>query len=267
MEFKVHKRGGFNKKKYEKSDIDLAYKFAKKASKEFGTFLRAVVLFGSTTKRNKKKQGDIDVLMIVDDVTYMLSPEIVETYRIVIEKLIAEVSFKLHITTLKFTTFWDYTRIGDPVGINILRNGVALIDTGFFYPLQLLLYQGKIRPTKEAVQSYFSRAPTTLYNSKWHVLQGTLDLYWAVIDAAHAALMKQGVMPPAPNEIAEVMEKELVKKKLLDKKYPKIMRKLYVVSRMILHREIKTVDGKTYEAYYKEAKDFIDTMKKIIDIK
>ena len=67
-----------------------------------------------------------------------------------------ESSEKLHITTLKFTSFWEYIRAGDPVGVNILREGMALIDSGFFEPMQQLLIQGKMRPSPEAVWVYFS---------------------------------------------------------------------------------------------------------------
>ena len=50
---------------------------------------------------------------------------------------------------------------------------------------------------------YFGRAPITLRNSKWHLNQATIDLYWAVIDATHAALMKLGEIPPSPEHIPD----------------------------------------------------------------
>ena len=271
MDFSVKKRDPMDVKKYPKEDIDVAYEFTRKVHKEFGTFLRCVVLFGSVADRptqmqtSIKHEGDIDILLVVDDVTYYLSPEVVETYRIVVERTIAETSKRLHVTTLKFTSFWEYVRIGDPIGMNMLRNGVALMDTGFFYPLQLLLHQGRIRPSPEAVNAYFSRAPTTLFNSRWHLLQGTLDLYWAVIDAAHAALMMNGVMPPAPKEVADVLEEKLVKKKILDAKHAKTMRTMYTLSKLILHKKIRDIDGKTYEKYYKDAQDFVEAIKKIVE--
>jgi uncharacterized protein (UPF0332 family)/predicted nucleotidyltransferase len=269
MDFKLKKREVKEKEQYHKTDIEIAYQFARKIHKEFGTFLRAVVLFGSTTelkqgRREVKKAGDIDILLIVDDVTYFLSPEVVETYRVVVQKTIVNTSKRLHVTTLKFTSFWEYVRIGDPIGINMIRSGVALLDTGFFYPLQMLLHQGRIRPTPEAVHAYYSRAPTTLYNSRWHIMQATLDLYWAVIDAAHAALMMQGVIPPTPADMAETLDEKLVKKKVLDKKHVKTMRTFYTLSKMILHRKIKDIDGKTYEKYYKDAREFVDAIKKIV---
>jgi uncharacterized protein (UPF0332 family)/predicted nucleotidyltransferase len=268
MDFKVKKREAIEKQDYQKNDIDLAYQFARKVHKEFGTFLRAVVLFGSTTEMKhgqEKPTGDIDILMVVDDVTYFLTPEVVETYRIVVQKMIVNTSKRLHVTTLKFTSFWEYVRIGDPIGINMIRNGVALLDTGFFYPLQLLLHQGRLRPTPEAVHTYYARAPTTLFNSRWHIMQGTLDLYWAVIDAAHAALMMQGMIPPPPKEVAAALQEKLVDKKLLDKKHVKTMQTFYSLSKMILHRKIKDIDGKTYEKYYTDARAFVDAIKKIVE--
>ena len=267
MEFKVEKKPKFQEKKYSETDIEIAYKFTKKVHKEFGTFLRAAVLFGSSAAPGAKGGTDIDILLIVDDVVYMLTPEIVEAYRVIIEKTIGDVSKNLHITTLKFTSFWEYIKIGDPVAINMLRNGVALLDTGFFYPLQLLLHQGRIRPTKEAVMSYFQRAPTTLFNSKWHILQATLDLYWACIDAAHASLMKMGEMPSAPKDVSVAMTEKLVKKGLIHKKYPKTMEKFYKLSKMILHREMKNIPGAEFDKLYLEAKDFVEAMRKIVEVR
>lgn len=267
MKFKVDKKAKFPEKKYSESDIELAYKFTKKVHKEFGTFLRAAILFGSTTSPGEKKGGDIDILLIVDDVVYMLTPEVVEAYRVIIEKTIGEISKNLHITTLKFTSFWEYIRIGDPVAINMMRNGVALLDTGFFYPLQLLLHLGRIRPTKEAVQTYFQRAPTTIFNSQWHILQATLDLYWACIDSAHSALMKMGEMPAPPKEVAALMTEKLVKKGLVNKKYPKIMDKFYRISKSILHREMKSITGKEYDGLLIDARDFVEAMRKIVEVR
>ena len=264
MDFKVEKKKSENKKKHTKEDIDIAYEFAKEAYKEFGTFLKAIVLFGSNARKTKRKSNDIDILLIVDDVTIYLTPEIIETYKIILERLLGKMSRKLHITTLRFTSFWDLVRNGDPVIINIMRDGFPIIDTGVFEPLQRLLVMGKIRPTEESIWTYFSRAPTTLHNSKWHILQGTMDLYWAVIDAAHAALMKQGEMPPSPEHISGLLMEKLVKKGLLKKKYANTMQKFYDLYKGIAHRSIKEISGSEFETYYKEAEAFVKEMQKFI---
>jgi len=248
--------------KYPKENYDTARKFASQIFNEFGAFIRAIVIFGGQTE--KKEKGDIDILIIVDNVSFFLTPEVIETYRIVTAKVAMEVSNKLHITTLRFTSFWEYMRAGDPLGVNILRTGLALIDTGFFYPMQLMLYEGRIRPTMEAANAYYSRSASTIHNSKWHIMQGILDLYWSVIDSAHAALMRQGEIPPAPKDMHDHIDRKLVKTGFVDKKCPDIMAEFYLLSRGILHRDIKDKSGKEWDRLYEKANFFVGEMRKVV---
>ncbi|MBL7050981.1 nucleotidyltransferase domain-containing protein [Candidatus Woesearchaeota archaeon] len=264
MKFNIEQKDSPAKGDYHKQDMELAYSFAKKTYKEFGSFLKAIVLFGSSARREKKKEGDIDILLIVDDVSMVLSADVVEAYRIIVEKIIADTSDKIHVTTLKFTSFWEYVRAGDPVGVNILRDGLVLLDSGFFEPLQSLLVQGRIRPSPESVWVYFARAPRTLHNSRWHLVQATLDLYWAVIDSAHSALMKLGEIPPSPSHVADLLDEKLVKKGLLEKKYVKTMKNFYELAKKIGHKEIRSIEGKHYDKYLLDARDFVERMKKYI---
>jgi uncharacterized protein (UPF0332 family) len=194
-----------------------------------------------------------------------LTAEVTEAYRVIVQRLIVKNSTKLHVVTLRFTNFWEYVRNGDPVAINILRDGVAIIDSGFFDPLQVLLKKGRIRPTQESIWTYYMRAPNTLYNSKWHINQAVVDLYWAVIDAAHAALMRMGEIPPSPDHVADLLQKKLVARRLLEAKYVATMRNFYRLMKMITHREIKEISGEEYDKYYREAEEFVHRMKRIID--
>ena len=251
--------------KYTKEEIEIARAFVKKVYDEFGNFLKAAVLFGSLAREKKARPADIDILLIIDDVTITLNPELIETYRIVIEKKIVDVSPKLHVTTLKFTSFWEYVRAGDPVAINILRDGVALIDTGFFDPLQVLLLRGRIRPTGESIWSYYIRSQTTIHNSKWHIMQATIDLYWAAIDSAHAAL-KSGEIPPTPAHVADLIEKVLVPKGV-SIKYVHIMKLLYDLYKKIIHREIKEIHPEEYSKYLKDTEDFVKKMGELVERK
>ncbi len=266
MQFDIKKTMNKNVAKYHEEDLKLAYEFAKRLYQEFREFLKAVVLFGSVSRSMaKEKYNDIDVMVIVDDVSMRLTPEIVEAYRIIVEKIIVDISPKLHITTLKLSAFWDYVRNSDPVAVNILRDGVAVVDTGFFDPLQALLFMGRIRPTSESVWTYYGRAPRTLTNSRWHIMQATVDLYWAVIDASHAALMKLGIVPPSPEHVAELMQEKMVKPGLINKKHAHIPEKFYRLSKAILNREKKDVHGKEYEELYTEACDFVEHMRLFIE--
>lgn len=268
MKFDIPRRQSPNIEHYPKEDLDIVYKFAKELKTELGDFIKAIVIFGSTARKTKtRKEADIDVLIVVDDLSIVLTQEVVEAYRLIVKRSIVKVSTRLHIISLRFTSFWEYIRGGDPIGINILRDGVAVIDTGFFDPLQALLKRGRIRPTQESIWTYFVRAPNTLHNSKWHLLQATLDLYWAVIDAAHAALMKIGEIPPTPSHVADLMQEKMVKKKLLEQHYITTMRHFYKLMKMITYREIKEIKGQEFDKYFKEAEHFVQRMRKFIEFR
>ncbi|PIN73710.1 hypothetical protein COV20_05815 [Candidatus Woesearchaeota archaeon CG10_big_fil_rev_8_21_14_0_10_45_16] len=265
MEFKVEKRIYRNLDKYPTDDLKLAKRFATALQKELEDFLMGVVVFGSSARRTSDEHSDIDVMVITDDASYIVNEALIEGYRLIIEKLMQEISPRFHITSITFTSFWEQVKAGDPIMINILRDGVPLYDLGFFDPMQRLLQSGRIRPSEESIWHYFGRSPRTLLNSRWHVLQATLDLYWAVIDAAHAALMRANQIPPTPEHVAELLDKVYVKKRLMEKKYVDTMEKFYRLSKDITHRKISEVTGKEYDALFKEADDFVKRMKRLVE--
>ncbi|MBI4144065.1 hypothetical protein HY486_02365 [Candidatus Woesearchaeota archaeon] len=230
---------------------------------ELGDFLKCVILFGSSTSE-VLHEHDIDVLLVIDDLSRVVTPEVVEAYRIIVEKTAGKISNRFHINTLKLTELWDYARNGDPVFINMLRDGVVFFDSGIFEPLQFLLKQGRIRPTKESVYNYYSRAPLTLQNADWHILQACIDLYWACIDSAHAAIMKHGDVPGSPSQVGDILRVTLVKQGRLKKYFADIFDDLYALQKDITHRRVQRVSGKQYDEYKKKADDFVDAMKLIV---
>jgi len=267
MQFTVHSKKHPNIPKYHSEDYTLAKKFADAMHKELADFLKAAVLFGSAARNEKPLYGerDIDILIIINDLTIILSNEVVQAYRVITENIATHVSRRLHITTLKLTTFWEHIRNGDPIAINMLRDGVPLYDVGFFEPAQQLLFQGRIRPSKESIWTYFARAPATITNANWHVLQATLDLYWAVVDSAHAALMKMGEVPPTPGHVAELIDKRLVKTGYVPKKYAHTMDTFYTIQKKITNRQIQNLTGKQFDQYRREAEDFVKTMQSVVE--
>ena len=215
-------------------------------------------------KRSEDSTGDIDLLLILDDISINPNKEFIEAYKIILQQLVAKHSKEIHVTTMKFTSFWDLARNGDPLVINILRDGVALIDTGFFDPLQALLLRGQIRPTFESIWTYYNRAPEALNSSRSHLFRAADDLYWAVIDAAHAALMKLGTIPPSPADVADLMDAKMVSNKLCTKSHVDTMRFFYKLHKEIEHRVISEISGVEYEKYYTRAKVFVEKMRTII---
>ena len=270
MDFRIEKRIRKSNLHYPEKEFDIARRFSKKIYNEFGEFVKAVVLFGSIVQKQKlAKEADIDILVILDDVSINFSRELVQTYRIIVEKIIADMpeSGRLHVQSMKFSSFWEYIRAGDPIAINILRYGIALIDTGFFDPLQMLLDNGRIRPSQEAMYNYYVMAPASITRAKEHLLSATVDLYWAAVDAAHAALMAYGYIPPTPEHVADMLDNVLVKKRILGKKYSNIMRDNYKIFKNIVHRNIKEIEGKDYDKIKKQTSEFVIEIRKILEKK
>jgi len=269
VEFKLTKPKPIHDIPIRDEDYKRAKAFADEVQKEFGVFVKCVVLFGSAVKPGDMKQElmhgkDIDVLIVVDDLSIELTPEVNQSYYVIVKAIAAKHSKLLHITTMKLTNFWDYIKSGDPVMINMLRDGIILSDVGMFEPMQRLLYHGRIRPTQEAVWVYFSRSPLTIKNSQWHILQAVVDLYWAVIDASHALLMQYGQMPPAPSQVAGLLKRTVCKDGVLPVKYADEMNMFYLLSKKIMHREIGWVSGKEYDDYLKRAQQFVKTVEDVI---
>ena len=133
-----------------KSEWDIAMDFSAKVYQKFDRLIKATVLFGSAARNNNIVGSDIDIIVIVDDANIKFDEELIVWYREELGKIIQENPYKrdLHINTIKLTTWWNDLLKGDPVVINILRYGEALIDSGgFFNPLKILLQEGKINIT------------------------------------------------------------------------------------------------------------------------
>ena len=267
MEFRIKEKVHPNIPNYAGKDFETAKNFSGLMERELGKFVKAIVLFGSTARNESSGFGerDIDILVIIDDLVCVMSNEVIEAYRIIAERCASRVSHRLHITTLKTTSFWDYVRTSDPLLINMLRDGVPLYDSGFFQAMQELLFQGRMRPTKESIWIYFARAPATLNNADGHILQAVMDLYWAVVDSAHAAIMKLGEVPPTPAHIAGLIDRLLVKTGRLNKKYADCMDKFYRLQKRIAHREIQKIKGTEFDSFREEAQDFVRTMQAVVE--
>src|SRR3989338_11230836 len=123
-------------------EFDIAYDFAIKVYGKFNKIVKSVILFGSTAKRIAKATSDIDIIIITDDCTIQWDEELIAWYREELGKIIQTNPYKksLHINTVRLTTWWQDLIKGDPVVINVIRYGQALVDFGgFFNPLKILL--------------------------------------------------------------------------------------------------------------------------------
>jgi len=266
MEFSLKERKSEIKHYYDDEDYKLVQEFSTKLKKELDELLKGVIFFGSAVRGDAVKNSDIDIMLLINDLKYVFSDEVVESLRVIIENTAASISSKFHITTMHISKFWEHVRLADPIIINVLRDGVAVYDEGFFQPAQFLLETGQIRPTKEAVWSYYLRAPKTIKGAEKKLLSIIVDLYWAVMDASHSILMHIDIVPPAPHHVADLVEKYYVNTSLLEKKYLKTLRKLYDLAKDIGHETLLGTSGEEIDKLFFEAEDFVKRAKLILQM-
>src|SRR3989339_800736 len=120
------------------TEHDIAMDFAVKVYKKYDKMIKSVVLFGSTVKQDMQAGSDVDIIIILDDVTIAWDQELISWYREELEKILRANPYnkKLHINTVKLSTWWEDLVKGDPTILNVIRYGEAMIDlAGFFAPL------------------------------------------------------------------------------------------------------------------------------------
>jgi len=250
------------------NDEDIALDFATKTYKKFGKMIKAIILFGSAAKQETKPESDIDIVILLDDVSISWDEELIATYREELGKTVQKNPYirPLHINTVKLSTWWKDLMIGDPVVLNVLRYGEALIDEGgFFTPQKALLQAGKIRPTPEAVYNLLQRVPFHLERARTLILGIIESYYWACVDSAHAALMTINVMPPSPEHVAEMIEEHFVKPKLLNSKYVNIYTEVQSLMKEITHGKGMIVSGKSLDDLKDKTDSFVGEMARLVN--
>lgn len=250
-----------------RDDEDIAMDFAIKTYKTFNKIIKSIVLFGSAAKKTTSPGSDIDVIIIIDDVSIRWDPELVIWYREELNKILKKNPYEreLHINTIKLSTWWDDILRGDPVVINILRYGRAMIDlAGFFEPLKFLLIQGKIKPTPESIYTCLQRAPGHISRSKVAELNSIEGLYWAMVDSAHAALMSAQVSPPSPEHVPLHLKETFVSSGKLKMEFVKDYRDLLILHKKIVHGEITDLKGVEIDKWQEKTENFLSTMAQIV---
>ena len=247
---------------------EIAMDFAGKIYREFDRMIKSVVLFGSSAKHVAVPDSDIDIVVIIDDVEIAWDDELIAHYREELGKIIKTNPYKkaLHINTVKLSTWWEDLMRGDPVVLNIIRFGDPLIDYGgFFMPLKVLLKQGKIKSTPEAVFSLIQRAPAHYIRAKRSMLEVVDGLYWSMVDSAHAALIASSIMPASPEHIASVLEDVFVKNKVLSKKTIEDYILIHNLAKEIVHGKRTSIEGKQLDDLMLRADNFLRTMSKLVE--
>jgi len=249
------------------SERDIAMDFSVKVYRRFDKIIKAIILFGSSVKNNSNSTSDIDLIIVVDDASIQWDQELVAWYREELGKIVATSPYskEIHINTVKLTTWWSDLLKGDPVIVNVLRYGEAMVDIGgFFDPLKALLIDGRIKSTPEAIYVALNRAPEHYRRSKAAELGAIEGLFWAMVDSAQAALMSAGVMPPSPEYISAMLKENFVDRRMLKIDYSIWFRDIYILHRKIVHGDVTDMKGAEIDIWQDKTERFIAAMTQIV---
>ncbi len=243
--------------------------------KKFEKYIVSYVLAGSLTQGRATEKSDIDVFIVIDDtdVKRMSRIELKEKLRAIILGMgieageITGIRNKLNVQVYILTDFWSNIREANPIIFTFLRDGIPLYDRGTFMPWKLLLKQGKIKPSREAIEMYMSTGTQVLQRTKMKLKEiGIEDFFWALLTPSQAALMLFGLAPPTPKETVELMREILVKKeKLIEEKYVKILEKIIQVRKDLEHGDKKEVTGKEIDELLKDSEDYLKRIEKLFE--
>jgi predicted nucleotidyltransferase len=247
-------------------EMRLIYDFTSRMVSQFRLFIKTVAVFGSFARGDITEKGDIDILVIVDDGSLELRGEVKRLFDTEMQRIIdSEHSpLRFHVNTLPLSEFWDGVRTSDPILLNIVREGLPIFDRGFFVPFKRLLEQGKIRPTTESIFLCLDNADAHLVRHQEFLIKSVNELYWAAIDAVHAALMSERHVPPDPKEAARLLRSHLVAPGLVDERYAVIMDELYRVMKRINHGELTRLSGDEVDSYAASVNDLVAHLKQFV---
>lgn len=263
MDFKQKKPTDKNEENYHIENLKIAREFSKQLLQEMNELVRSIVIFGSNTNETLNKDSDIDMMIVLNNVSVFVTDELREAYRIITLNLNRKIANdKIHIMTTNLTDLWDMARKGDPVLINVLRFGTPIFDRDLVEPLKFLLEIGKIKPTRESIHNYMARSETLIEETHKHLQNSLLDLNFALIDMVHSTLMCKKITPPSPKEMPDIFAKAFKDDPL--GKYSKDIKEMYDLAKQVEYEKV-TITGAEVDKLKKKTQKIIGDLKKYIN--
>ncbi len=269
METKTDKAPAKLTKKQElfrKKQLALANRFKDEILRKHKNIVKAIVLFGSFTRGDFHEKSDIDMLVVIDDVTARLTPEMKDDFDDYLYNVAKKISENMTVQPAwMLSEFWDMARIGHPLLFTIVRDGWALYDTGFFIPVRKLLELGKIPTTLEAVEKFMETAPQKINRVETAKLYMVAeDLFYSMLNSSQAVLMYMGQNPPSPKHTPIVVKEALVDQKLLEENYLSDLQSVIDFRKAVEHKEVKDITGQQLDDYIQKAKQYVSRMEQLL---
>jgi uncharacterized protein (UPF0332 family)/predicted nucleotidyltransferase len=243
-------------------------KFKDKILELFKGYIKAVIVWGSITRGDYTGKSDVDIYIIFDDTKFPLKKfeEIRSKIDNDIYSAASSIDPRLHPQPiLALTEFIKGIRYTHPLFYNIVREGYAIYDTGFFIPMRKLLELGEFPVTPESAHQRIDSVPKRVERVKSVKLYMIAeDMYYAMLDAAQAVLMYIGLGPPVPKLAAKELRENLVKQGLLEEEYAKMIEDITDFRKKVEHKEIKEISGAEVDEWIKKTEKYVDRFEKLL---
>ena len=97
------------------------------------------------------------------------------------------------------------------------------------------------------------------------MLNAVEGVYWCMVEAAQAALITLGKLPPSPEHISKMLHENFVETGVLKSDFVKWYHNVFTLHKQIAHGEVRVVKGSEIEAWQEKAEIFMKKMVEIID--
>jgi uncharacterized protein (UPF0332 family)/predicted nucleotidyltransferase len=259
-------------KKIKKFSIDTRLKSAEEFKTKilglFKDYIKSIIVFGSFMKGQGTGKSDVDLYIIFDDTKFPLKKfeEIRSKIDNDIYSAASSIDPRLHPQPiLALTEFIKGIRYTHPLFYNIIREGYAIYDTGFFIPMRKLLELGEFPVTPEAAHTRIDSVPKRVERVKSVKLYMIAeDMFYAMMDAAQAVLMYVGVGPPAPKTAAATVREHLVKTGLLEEEYAQMLEDVTNFRKRVEYKEIKDIPGAEVDEWIKKTEKYVERFEKLL---
>lgn len=242
--------------------------FKDKILQMFKGYVKAIIVWGSITRGDYTGKSDVDIYVIFDDTKMPLKKfeEIRDRITQDMYKVARSIDPRLHPQpVVALTEFYQNIRACNPFMYNIIREGYAIYDVGFFVPMRKLMEKGEFPVTPEAAELRMEFVPKRIRRVKnVKLLMVVDDLYQAMVDAVQAVIMYVGFAPPAPKVLVRDTERYLVHAKLLDKKYLNVLDEMIKLRKASEKKEVNELTGQQVDDWIKKTEEFVEAMEETL---
>lgn len=211
--------------------MEKAEEFADELLDKLEDKVMCVAVYGSVSRGEHTHESDIDTFVVLDDtkLEQEVPQEAKDQIRQKVTDLAKDVDDKITIQYLAFLTeFWDAVQQGEPLIIQVLRNGQVVYDVGIFSPAQRMLERGKIQSSREAVQKRLKLAAAGYKKAEKNLKSSIpFKLEQAMANAGQAPIMLAGQTPPGKEQVGDALEELFVKEEMLEQEYADSAREIH----------------------------------------